>query len=167
MKINTTETNVKDCVIIEPNLFSDQRGVFSEIYKLSNNLFDCKQVNYSFSKKGTLRGMHKAPYSKLITCIEGEIFDVCLDLREDSPTYLKYFGTKLNPRSMRQLYIPENCAHGFYSTTDSVVIYLQNSEYDPQKDVGVCYKNYNIAWPETPSIISERDSSVCQCQIQE
>lgn len=160
-KINTIQTNVRDCFIITPQLFKDERGIFAEIYKNSNNMFSCAQVNYSFSKQGTLRGMHKAPYAKLITCLQGKVFDVCLDLREDSETYGKYFALNLYPDSMKQLYIPANCAHGFYSYTDSTVMYLQDGEYRKEADEGFCYKNYGIDWPEEPSIISNRDSSCC------
>ena len=154
-------TNIKDCYLITPKLFEDHRGVFSELYKTSLSGFICKQVNYSRSQSGTLRGMHEAPYAKIVTCVSGEIFDVCVDTRVDSPTYMQHFAIKLNPQSLHQLYIPANCAHGFYSYTDSLVIYLQDGEYDKNKDIAHCYKKFNIEWPTTPDFISNKDISVC------
>lgn len=154
---------VQDCKITKTNLFLDERGVFSELYKLSSSKgFDCQQVNFSFSHKGTLRGLHLAPYAKLVTCIVGEVFDVCLDLRAKSPTYLKHFTIKLGPnQDHNQVYIPANCAHGFLSTEDSVIVYAQNEEYRKDKDRAVCYKSYGIEWPESPTIISEKDNQAC------
>ena len=155
---------VYDCITLKTNLFNDQRGTFSELYKFSNlQNFVCKQVNFSSSHKGTLRGLHLAPYAKLVTCIAGQIFDVCIDLREDSPTYLKYFSARLGPnQNNNQIYIPANCAHGFLSVTDSVIVYAQDGEYSKDKDKAVCYKNYGVEWPENPTIISEKDSQVCK-----
>lgn len=155
------KTNISDCYLITPKLFKDHRGTFSELYKGSNMHFDCTQVNYSLSKPGTLRGMHEAPYAKLVTCVLGKIFDVCVDTRPSSPTYLEHFAINLDPNSMRQLYIPPGCAHGFYSYTDSLVIYLQDGEFDPVTDIGHCYKSFNIDWPSPPSLISEKDRKIC------
>jgi dTDP-4-dehydrorhamnose 3,5-epimerase len=154
-------TNIKDCYLRTPKLFEDNRGIFSELYKMSLSNFICKQVNYSMSKSGTLRGMHEAPYAKIVACIAGEILDVCVDTRADSPTFMQHFAIKLNPQSMQQLYIPSNCAHGFYSYTDSLVIYLQDGEYDKNKDIAHCYKKFNIEWPTTPTIISAKDNAAC------
>jgi dTDP-4-dehydrorhamnose 3,5-epimerase len=156
------KTNIKDCVLLKPKIFNDNRGRFSETYKNQpNSIIECKQINYSYSHKGVIRGIHKTPYAKLITCALGQVFDVCVDLRKDSPTYLEHFGIKLNPESMQQLYIPKNCGHAFYSITESLVVYIQESLYDPNVDETFCYKNYNIPWPDAAQIISEKDSKAC------
>lgn len=154
---------VQGCKITKTNLFLDERGTFSELYKLSScKDFDCQQVNFSSSHKGTLRGLHLAPYAKLVTCIIGEVFDVCLDLRENSPTYLEHFAVKLGPnQDYNQIYIPANCAHGFFSTENSTIVYAQDGEYCKNKDKALCYKSYGIEWPENPTIISEKDNQVC------
>jgi dTDP-4-dehydrorhamnose 3,5-epimerase len=155
-------TNIQDCLLIKPKIYKDNRGRFSEIYKDQiGNILDCKQINYSYSKKGVLRGIHKTPYAKLVTCALGEIFDVCLDLRENSPSYGQYFCAKLNPDSMQQLYIPPNCGHGFYSFNKSIVIYMQEKIYDPNVDETFGYNRYNIPWPEKPTIMSQKDLAAC------
>jgi dTDP-4-dehydrorhamnose 3,5-epimerase len=114
--------------------------------------------------KGTLRGMHyqKAPYAeaKLVSCTHGAIFDVCLDLRPDSPTYLKWQGVELTPENGRQLYIPEGCAHGFQTLkNDSEVFYRISAFHDPSAASGVRYNDsrFGIAWPLPVSVISGRD----------
>lgn len=159
--MNIIKTNIEGCVLITPKLFEDHRGIFSELYKSSQIDFKCKQVNYSLSKSGTLRGLHEAPYAKLVTCVVGEIMDVCVDVRKNSPTYLEHFAINLNPSSMQQLYIPAYCAHGFYSYSDSLVIYLQEGEFDLANDIGHCYKKFNINWPNKPTFISDKDEKIC------
>ena len=154
------ETDIKDCYILKASIYNDHRGSFSELHKASSNSFNCKQVNYSFSKSGTLRGLHKAPYSKLVSCVYGKVFDVCVDLRPDSPTYMRSVYLNLD-NNLEQLYIPPNCAHGFYAYTDSIILYLQDGEYQKEKDETFCYKSYNIPWPAKPIFISEKDEKIC------
>lgn len=154
--------NIEECYIIQPNIFTDHRGSFSEIYKKSQIDFETKQVNYSYSKAGTLRGLHRAPYAKLVTCLKGRVFDVCLDLRDNSPTYMQYSYATLDGENLQQLYIPAYCAHGFYAYENSIILYLQDSEYIKDKDETYCYKSYNIPWPDNPQFISEKDQDICQ-----
>jgi dTDP-4-dehydrorhamnose 3,5-epimerase len=162
--MNKHNTYIKDCFWAEHNIFRDERGIFSEIFKNShlNDLFKPVQSNYSFSKKGSLRGIHRTPYAKYVTCVKGEVYDVCVDLRKDSPTYGKYFSLLLNEHNLYSLYIPPYCGHAFLAITDSVLIYHQDGEYNPDLDETFCYKSYNIPWIENLSyIISLKDRACC------
>lgn len=165
--MNKYDTNIQKCFWIEPKIFQDHRGIFSEIFKNSSSepLFKSVQSNYSFSKKGVLRGVHRTPYAKYITCIHGEIYDVCVDLRPTSPTYEQHFGIFLNSNKLTSLYIPPFCGHAFLALTDSVLVYQQEQEYDPKLDETFCYKNYNIHWPyerlSNSFIVSEKDKNAC------
>lgn len=114
--------------------------------------------------QGVLRGMHyqTAPHMevKLVSCTRGAIFDVCLDLRQGSPTFLQWQGCELSEDNGRQLYIPEGCAHGFQSLTDrSEVMYRISSFFEPTASAGVRYNDpaFSINWPLEVSSISERD----------
>ena len=154
-------TVIKDCYILEQNLFLDDRGRFSELYRSSELSFEPKQISYSYSKLGTLRGLHKTPYAKLVSCLNGSIFDVCVDLREDSKTYMKHIHVDLTAFNMKQILIPSGCAHGFYAYHDSIVLYLQDDEYQKERDEAFCYKLYDIPWPNYPILISEKDLKAC------
>jgi dTDP-4-dehydrorhamnose 3,5-epimerase len=159
MEIN--KTHINDCYWTKPDQFIDHRGVFSEIYKTTELNFESKQSNYSFSKKGTIRGIHCTPYAKYITCVSGEIYDVCVDLRKNSTTHKQYFGIILNGLNLYSLYIPPFCGHAFLSMADSIVIYQQTDIYQDKKDYTFCYCDYNIQWPFEPYIISDKDKDVC------
>jgi len=157
-------THIQNCFWIQPKIFEDDRGLFSEIFQISSvePLFSTAQSNYSFSKKGVLRGIHRTPYAKYVTCVKGTVYDVCVDLRPNSKTYNQYFGIYLSDHALNSLYIPPFCGHGFLALEDSVLIYQQNQEYDPDLDETFCYKQYNIHWPIAIEIVSQRDSVVCQ-----
>ena len=163
--MNKHDTHIQNCFWIEPKIFEDHRGVFSEIFKNSRSepLFKPMQSNYSFSKKGVLRGIHRTPYAKYVTCVKGEVYDVCVDLRPASKTYKKYFGITLNETNLYSLYIPPFCGHGFLATEDSILIYQQNEEYDSNVDEAYCYISYGINWPFKPDLMSEKDKSKCDC----
>jgi dTDP-4-dehydrorhamnose 3,5-epimerase len=156
-------TNIPDCVAVQYQPYNDNRGVFCEIFKQSGlPWFKPTQSNYSFSKKGVLRGLHRTPYAKLVTCVYGSVFDVCVDLRENSNTYEQYFSTVLSENNHMALYIPPYCGHGFLALQDSIVIYQQSQEHDVKTDETYCYKNFNIVWPIcSPLILSNKDSNVC------
>jgi dTDP-4-dehydrorhamnose 3,5-epimerase len=156
------KTKIIDCILLQPEIFSDKRGIFSEIYKNSNlSFFRPLQSNCSISSKGVLRGIHRTPYAKLVTCVKGKVYDVCVDLREHSETYLQHFATELNDQNLFSLYIPPYCGHGFLALEDSILIYHQDQEYQPDLDQTYCYKKFNIAWPIAPAILSDKDLSVC------
>jgi dTDP-4-dehydrorhamnose 3,5-epimerase len=153
-------TNIPDCVVVQYKPFYDNRGIFCELFKQSViPWFKPAQSNYSFSKKGVLRGLHRTPYAKLVTCVHGSVFDVCVDLRENSHTYGQHFGITLS--SDKALYIPSYCGHAFLAMEDSIVIYYQDGEYNSSTDETFCYKNYKIEWPDTPIYLSHKDSVGC------
>lgn len=161
--MNINKTIIPDCIHVVPNHYDDNRGIFSEIFKHSQlPSFSPVQSNYSSSKKGVLRGIHRVPYAKYVTCVVGKIYDVCVDLRSDSLTYGQYFGIELDSKILNSLYIPGYCGHGFLAIEDSVVIYQQDGEYNPAVDETYCYSNYDIEWPFNPTIISEKDMRACE-----
>jgi dTDP-4-dehydrorhamnose 3,5-epimerase len=133
--MNTKFSLVNGAMILEIDRFDDDRGFFEELYSKKWNLdFQCMQVNCSHSKKNVLRGMHVAPFAKLVNCIKGAIFDVVVDVRQDSTTYLKWFYIILNEDNQRSFYIPANCAHGFLALEESHVVYAQDGLYDPKME---------------------------------
>ena len=162
--MNKYSTTVQDCFWIQPTIFQDHRGTFSEIYKSSklNNSFKSAQTNYSFSKKGTIRGIHRTPYAKYVTCIKGSVYDVCVDLRPTSKTHLEHFGIELKGTDFNSLYIPPFCGHAFLALEDCILIYQQDHEYDSKLDRTYCYKDFDIQWPFEPTIISDKDCNACK-----
>lgn len=154
------------------NKFQDNRGEFikffsSEEFKKTNLINQIKQINFSSTKKrGTVRGMHYQlpPFSeiKIVICLTGKVFDVALDLRKNSSTFLKYHGEILSSEDTSALLIPEGVAHGFQTmSNDSNLLYLHNQEYKPAFESGISPidSSLNIVWPEKISLISERDKS--------
>lgn len=165
------ETQLKGAFIIEIDPKHDTRGFFArawcakelEAYKLRSDFVQC---NISFSpNEGILRGLHyqKPPYQevKLIRCTQGAIYDVIVDLRSESPTYLQWFGIELNSQNRRSLYVPEGFAHGFQTLEDnSEVCYPVTQFYTPDAEAGVRWDDplFAIEWPEAdPRIISDKD----------
>ncbi len=134
-----TKTEIPGVILVEPKIFEDDRGFFCETYKKSefsaNGITDeFVQDNHSKSKKNVLRGLHyqTGPYaqSKLVRCIKGKIFDVAVDIRRDSPAYLKWVGFVLSEENKNQLYIPAGLAHGFCVLEDDTeVVYKCSKEY--------------------------------------
>jgi dTDP-4-dehydrorhamnose 3,5-epimerase len=166
------ETAVEGAFIIDVEALSDQRGFFARSWcsrefaaqRLNPRLVQC---NISFNhQRGTLRGLHyqRAPFAeaKLVRCTAGAIFDVLVDLRADSPTYLKHVAVELSARNHRALYVPEGCAHGFQTLTDDTEVFYQMSEYyQPGQAAGVRWDDpaFAIAWPAGPRLMTERDRS--------
>src|SRR5574344_744155 len=140
VKMKKIGTEVRDCYILEPSQFGDERGYYSPVYIEKENI-DNKltmkpivQVARSMSNKGVIRGLHfqKDPYtqSKLVECLRGKILDVAVDLRKDSPTYLKWVSVLLTPENRKQLFIPRGFAHGFVSLEDnSLFQYYVDNDY--------------------------------------
>lgn len=168
------ETGLKGAYIIEPTLFGDHRGWFMESYNLESMLgygIDVQfvQDNHSFSSlKGTLRGLHyqEEPHSqtKLVRCTRGEIVDVIVDLREDSPTYLKFEMVTLSENNKLQLFIPPGFAHGFLTLSDNVeIMYKVDKFYSREHDAGIIYSDcdLNIPWStylaQSEFILSDKD----------
>lgn len=167
-----TETKLKGAYLIEPELIEDERGYFARGFCTREfeeiGLKPCiVQCNISSNKKkGTLRGMHyqKPPFCevKMVRCFKGAVYDVIVDLRQDSPTFKQWLGFELNENNKNMLYIPEGFAHGFITLEDDTMLYYHVSEFfNPQADSGVRYNDpvFNIKWPFEPAIISEKDSN--------
>lgn len=167
-----TETKLPGAFLIELEEFHDERGFFArsfcmkefEAHGLKNFTAQC---NLSFNHRaGTLRGMHyqvpPAAETKLIRCTRGAIFDVIIDLRPDSPTYLRHFGVELTEENRRALYVPEMFAHGYQALSDGAEVSYQVSEfYTPGYERGIRYDDpaFEIGWPLPVSVISEKDAS--------
>ena len=164
------ETKLKGAFIIEIQKLEDERGFFGRSWcanelKAHGLKINIAQANISFSKKkGTLRGMHCQidPFqeTKLIRCTQGSIFDVIIDLRPDSPTYKQWYGVELSQDNYKMLYVPEDFAHGFITLKDNCeVTYLVTQFYTPNAEGGIRWndKQFNIQWPLTPVVISEKD----------
>ncbi len=164
------ETDIKDLFIIEPEPFEDGRGKFCRIFCL-NELKEIShtkkivQANQSLSKqKGTIRGMHfqyppKAEI-KIVKCIYGSVFDVAIDLRKKSPTFLQWYGVILSAENMKTMYIPEGFAHGFQTLeNNSELLYFHTEFYSPEYEAGIRYNDpaINIKWPLEITNISKRD----------
>lgn len=168
-----SQTAVKDAFIIELEKRSDERGFFARswcknefhVKGLNTNLV---QSNIAFNKhKGTLRGLHYqiSPYeeTKLIRCTKGSIYDVIVDLRVSSPSYMKWIGVELTDDNYRMLYVPEGFAHGYQTLEDnSEVTYQVTQFYTPDAERGIRWNDpsFNISWLITAEmIISEKDQS--------
>ena len=163
------ETPIKDVYIIEPKKYGDNRGYFMETYKESDFKeagLDYKfvQANESKSHKGVLRGLHfqtRKPQAKLVRVIDGEVFDVAVDLRKGSPTYGKYVGVLLTGDNNRMLLIPKGFAHGFLVMSDTCVFnYQVDDVYDPGYEGGIPYNDdtVNVKWPLRESLdLSSKD----------
>lgn len=156
------QTSIPECFYVQHIKYEDTRGSFAEIYRESIIPIPVPQINYSISKKSVLRGIHRTPYGKFVTCVSGEIYDICLDLRPKSPTYKKYFSIILSPNYNNSIYIPPYCGHAFLALEDSVVVYAQSAEYQKSYDETYCYKLYDIQWPIDPAIISPKDKAACE-----
>jgi dTDP-4-dehydrorhamnose 3,5-epimerase len=165
------ETELGGVYIVELQKISDSRGFFSRAWcrdeqKHAGLAMEVAQCNISNNaKKGTLRGMHyqKDPYAeiKFVRCIHGAIYDVVLDLRKASPTYLKWIGVELSAANGYALHIPQGFAHGYQTLADASEIFYQVSEpYNPASEGGVRWDDpaFGIQWPNvTAPIISEKD----------
>jgi len=169
MKI--TATDIPDVLIFEPLVHGDHRGFFMETWRKS--LFEEQglpaefvQDNQSRSAHGILRGLHyqvNRPQGKLVRCIEGEIFDVAVDLRRSSPSFGRWVGVSLSADNRRQLWVPPGFAHGFYVTSDSAqIVYKCTEYYSPVDDRSLFWndKSIGIAWPlgDVEPTLSDKDA---------
>ena len=172
--MKVTPLDIPDVLLIEPKVFEDDRGFFfesfnSDEFKKATSLdITFVQDNHSKSAKGVLRGLHYQlpPYSqgKLVRVIQGEVFDVAVDLRQSSPTFGKYVSDILSARNKKQLWIPEGFAHGFLTLSDtSEFLYKATNIYNTHYERCIFWgdDNLNILWPKDfPIKISNKDYSV-------
>lgn len=170
--MNIIDTSLKDCYIIEPTVFEDDRGYFYE--KFNEAKFEeatsmnghFVQDNISKSSYGVLRGIHlqkgNHAQAKLVSCLEGKVWDVAVDLRADSPTFGQWFGVELTPENKRQLYVPRGFGHGFSVLSETAIFaYKCDNFYHKASEGGVIWndKDINIDWklPAEDIILSEKD----------
>lgn len=159
MSTTFTHLPLKGLVEIVPDVYKDSRGLFLEWYKESlfkENGIEATfvQDNHSLSQRGVLRGIHyqKPPFAqaKLVRVITGAVFDVAVDLRQNSPTYLQWYGTELSAKNQKMLYIPQGFGHGFVALEDTTnFMYKCDAEYSPSSEHGVRWDDPTIAieWP--------------------
>jgi dTDP-4-dehydrorhamnose 3,5-epimerase len=166
--MNILPTSLKGLRIIEPNVFEDERGYFLETHhheRFQSAGLDANfvQDNLSFSKQGTLRGLHfqlTKPQTKLVQVVTGEIFDVAVDIRPESPTFGKWSGVLLSKENKRQLFIPGGFAHGFCVLSESAhVAYKCSDYYSPEDEGGILWSDPAIAidWPVKEPTLSVKD----------
>lgn len=169
--MNIEQTTIKDLVILTPDVYHDERGYFFEAYnqaKFKNNGIEYQfiQDNQSFSKRGVIRGLHLQinPYAqaKLVRVLEGEILDVAVDLRKNSPTYGQHFSVKLSAENKKQLMVPHGFAHGFSVLSETAsVLYKVDQVYHKDSERGIRFDDPTLAidWQVNPAevIVSEKD----------
>jgi dTDP-4-dehydrorhamnose 3,5-epimerase len=167
------DTKIPDVKIIEPDVFGDDRGFFMETWnqkefeeKVTGKKTLFVQDNHSKSKQGILRGLHyqtENTQGKLVRVISGEVFDVAVDIRKDSPTFGQWVGEFLSAENKRQLWVPEGFAHGFFVVSDSAeFIYKCTNYYNPQAEKSILWNDptLNIEWPiqaDAVPLLSQKD----------
>lgn len=162
------ETSIPGLIMIEPDVYRDDRGFFLETFhaaKYANaglpEVF--AQDNHSSSVKHTLRGLHlqlRRPQGKLVSVVAGAIWDIAVDLRRGSPTFGRWAAEELRAESFKQLYIPPGFAHGFCVLSDTAEVWYKCTElYDPTDEIGIAYDDPTLAisWPIEHPIVSPRD----------
>ena len=168
MKISTTPLD--GVLIIDPDVYEDSRGFFMETFHSKRYRSEGLQIhfiqdNLSFSVKGTLRGLHyqyPKAQAKLVQVLQGEIFDVALDIRQGSPTFGRSFAAILNDENKRQLFVPEGFAHGFCVVSETALFTYKCSDYyAPDCEGGVLWSDpdLGIDWPVKKPILSDKDHS--------
>ncbi len=167
--MNVSPTQLPDVYLIEPRVFTDARGFFLETWQV--NTYTQRQIpgpfvqdNFSTSHRGVLRGLHyqlKRPQGKLVSVFQGEVFDVAVDIRRDSPTFGRWVGERLSADNHRQLYIPPGFAHGFCVLSDTAGFFYKCTDfYDPGDEYGLRWDDpaLGIAWPVSQPLLSAKDA---------
>lgn len=165
-----TKLELDGPLVITPQMHQDKRGEFGRIFCFNefseeNVQFDIKQINHSITKqKGSVRGIHfqypPKSESKLVKCIKGSIFDVIVDIRKDSPSFLQWISVVLSEANQKMLYIPSGFAHGFQTLDDDCeLIYFHSDYYSPELEGGINYNDsiLDIPWPLAVAEVSGKD----------
>lgn len=163
-----TPTAIPDVILVEPRVFQDPRGFFLETYhagKYADGGIHAAfvQDNHSLSQRGTLRGLHaqlKRPQGKLIRVIEGEIWDVAVDVRVGSPTFGRHVGETLSAENFRQLWVPPGFVHGFCVLSERAQVeYKCTALYDPTDEIAIAWDDPELAipWPVAAPLLSAKD----------
>ena len=164
-------TELPDVILVEPDVHRDQRGFFLETFHARKYAEGgvpgpFVQDNHSRSVQGTLRGLHaqrEHPQGKLVRAVEGEMFDVAVDIRPSSPTFGRWVGVRLSGENFRQLYIPPGFAHGFCVLSEVVhVEYKCTDFYRPEDEIGIAWDDpeIGITWPLSDPVISAKDRAL-------
>jgi dTDP-4-dehydrorhamnose 3,5-epimerase len=168
--VNVAETSLRGCFELRPEIREDVRGRFVKTF--SRELFarlglsvDFVEQFYSVSRKGVLRGLHfqlpPRALDKLVTCIEGKVLDVLLDLRRGSGTYGRHIVLELSAETANEVYIPAGLAHGFYTLSErATLLYGTTCAYSPEHDTGIRWDSAGIPWPDAQPIVSPRDAAL-------
>jgi dTDP-4-dehydrorhamnose 3,5-epimerase len=168
--IKVNSTSLEGFLVIEPNCFKDDRGFFLEtyqedIYKAAGIPDKFVQDNQSRSIKGVIRGMHfqvNRPQAQIVTIMRGSVFDVGVDLRQNSPTFGRWHGIELSDTGQRQIYMAPGIAHGFCVLSDLADLHYKVSRfYDPDDECGMIWNDpeVNIDWPSITPLIHQRDAA--------
>ncbi len=168
--MNVLETKLSGVLVIEPEVFGDERGFFLESWNRGRyegfgvpSVF--VQDNLSYSEKGVLRGLHfqsPQPQGKLVSVLQGEVFDVAVDIQVGSPTFGQWVGVALSAQNKRQLYVPEGFAHGFVVTSEAALFaYKCTAYYNPKAEHSLLWSDstLGIDWPVEAPVLSSKDSS--------
>ncbi len=164
--MNFIKTDIPDVIIFEPKVFGDERGFFLESFnqKIFEEATGLKrefvQDNHSKSSKGVLRGLHyqlpPMAQGKLVRVVQGEVFDVAVDIRKSSPTFGQWVGVHLSAENKRQLWIPEGFAHGFLTLSETAeFLYKTTNYYSPKYEGAIVWNDPDLAisWPETSEVL--------------
>jgi len=166
--MNITRVDIEGLLLIEPKVFGDQRGFFVETWNAHRY---CEagitaafvQDNLSFSRRGALRGLHfqnPAVQAKLISVLQGEVFDVAVDIRRSSPTFGRWHGVNLSGDNQRRFFIPPGFAHGFAVLSESALLFYKCTEfYAPQHEAIIAWNDpgIGIQWPVANPVLSDKD----------
>ena len=168
--MNVVKTKLIDCVIIEPKIFGDERGFFIETFQaeryaeLAGITLPFVQDNYSRSSKGVLRGLHfqkTKPQGKLVRVVKGEVFDVAVDIRQESPTFGQWESVILSEENKTQFWVPPGFAHGFIVLSNTADFeYKCTDYYDPSDEGSILWNDpdLDIPWPIVSPILSNKDA---------
>ncbi len=168
--MKVTPCEIPDLLVIEPAVFGDHRGFFMESYNRQRYLdagiaLDFVQDNFSYSRRGTLRGMHfqiPNPQGKLVSVMQGEVFDVAVDLRRKSPTFGRWVGAALSAENKRQFWVPPGFAHGFVVVSETALFHYKcTALYSPKDETGFRWDDpeVGIEWPVANPTLSARDGA--------
>jgi len=161
--------DIPGCVLVDLRLAHDDRGDFVKLYQRSRFAADgmdptIAEVFLSRSAPGVVRGLHfQSPphdHAKTVSCLQGSVVDVVVDLRVDSPTYAHHACVVLDGAAPAALHVPRGCAHGFQATADAWMAYLVSTEHAPDHDTGIRWDSAGIAWPIPEPVVSERDRAL-------
>lgn len=166
--MNVTRFEIEGLLLIEPKVFGDARGFFVESwneqrYREAGITGTFVQDNLSFSRRGTLRGLHfqnPAAQAKLVSVLQGEVFDVAVDIRRSSPTFGRWHGVTLSSENKRQFFIPPGFAHGFAVLSETALFFYKCTEfYTPQSEATIAWNDPDIGiqWPVADPVLSDKD----------